>query len=92
MIDDIDGKALAREVRRPALAAVRRGFVRRAGMPGAMHHDDWRPADVPRDSILHVHLLDGDGAGLRDAAHRRAGMARMGELPVDEEAAFVLQL
>src|SRR5262245_37044999 len=92
MIDDVNREALAREIGRPALAPVRGSLIGGAGMAGAVHHDDRRSADGLRDAVLHIHLVDGDRAGLRDAADGGAGMRRLRGLAVDEEAAFVLQL
>src|SRR5262249_31428655 len=91
MIDDVNREALASEIGRPALAPVRGGLIGSAGVAGAVHHDDRRSADGLRDAVLHVHLVDGDRAGLRDAADGGPGGRRLGEWAVDEEAPFVLQ-
>ena len=92
VVDHVDRETLAREIGRPALAPVRRGLIGGAGVAGTVHHDDRRSADGLRDAVLHVHLVDGDGAGHGGANRRRAGMARYRGPAVDEEAAFVLQL
>src|SRR5262249_58933503 len=87
MIDDVNRETLACEIGRPALAPVRGGLVGGAGVAGAVHHDDCRPADRLRDAVLDLHLVDGDRAGLRDAADRGAGMRRLPGWAVDEEPA-----
>jgi hypothetical protein len=71
LVHDVDRVALAHEILRPALAAVRRAEIGGGGAGAAVDHDDGeRVRLLGRDADVHVHL-----AGDVSAAADRDGLA-----------------